>query len=157
MKNTIENRGLLVENEIIKKAELGDNVMLVATDHLIVLTKAKMTAMDMVKTIDSMSTLLYSLVDALAECCGECDGCDHCDDLDFEPIHLPDEVLELAGIPIGTKLAAFVEEDAGVVHIEPAEYEYDISNVPPHLLATFSDYGICLGELDALLMENEVL
>lgn len=157
MKNTTQNKGLLVDDEIIEKAALGDNVKLVATDHLIVLTKAKMTAMDMVKTIDCMSTLLYSLVDALAECCGECDDCDHCDDLDFEPIHLPDEVLELAGIPAVTKLAAFVEEDGGVVHIEPAEYEYDISDVPPHLLATFSDYGICLGELDALLMENEVL
>lgn len=157
MKNTIENKGLLVDNEIIEKAELGDNVKLVATDHIIVLTKAKMTAMDMVKTIDSISTLLYSLVDALAECCGECDNCDHCDDLDFDLIHLPDEVLELAGIPTGTKLAAFVEEGGGVVHIEPAEYDYDISDVPPHLLATFSDYGICLGELDSLLMENEVL
>ncbi|NCC86294.1 MAG: hypothetical protein EOM05_00290 [Clostridia bacterium] len=157
MKNTNQNNGLLVENEIIEKAELGDNVKLVATDHLIVLTKAKMTAMDLVETIDSMSTLLYSLIDGLAECCGECDGCDHCEDLDFEPIHLPDEVLKIAGIPIGTKLAAFVEEDEGAVHIEPAEYDYDISDVPVHLLATFSDYGICLGELDALLMENEVL
>ena len=157
MKNTIQNDGLLVENEIIEKTELGDNIKLVATDHLIVLTKAKMTAMDLVKTIDPMSTLLYSLMDGLAECCGECDGCDHCEDLDFEPIHLPDVALEVAGIPIGAKLAAFVEEDEGVIHIEPAEYDYDISDVPPHLLATFSDYGICLGELDALLIENEVL
>lgn len=157
MKSTIENRGLLVDNEIIEKAALGDNVKLVATDHLIVLIKAKMTAMDVVKTIDSMSALLYSLVNALAECCGECDDCDHCDDLDFEPIHLPDEVLEIAGIPTGAKLASFVEEDEGVVHIEAAEYDYDISDVPPHLLATFSDYGICLGELDALLIKNEVL
>lgn len=157
MKNTTQNKGLLVDNEIIEKAELGDNIKLVATDHLIVLTKAEMTAMDLVKTIDSMSTLLYSLVDTLAECCGECDECDHCEDLDFEPIHLPHEVLEIAGIPTGAKLASFVEEDEGVVHIEAAEYDYDISDVPPHLLATFSDYGICLGELDALLIKNEVL
>lgn len=157
MKSTIENRGLLVDNEIIEKAALGDNVKLVATDHLIVLTKAKMTAMDMVKTIDSLSTLLYSLVDALAECCGECDDCGHCEDLDFEGIHLPDEVLEIAGIPEGTKLNAFVEEDAGIIHIEPSEYDHDISDVPPHLLELFSNYGICLGELDALLVKGELL
>ena len=157
MKNTNQNNGILVEKEIIEKADLGDNIKLVATDHIIVITKAKMTAMDLVKTIDSMSSLLYSLMDGLAECCGECDGCDHCEDLDFESIRLPNEVLEAAGIPIGTKLSAFVEEDEGVIHIEPAEYDYDISDVPPHLLDAFSDYGICLGELDALLIENEVL
>lgn len=157
MKNPIENKGLLVENEIIAKAELGNHVKLVATDHLVVLTKAEMTAMDFVKTIESMTVLLDSLVEGLAEACGECDGCDHCDDLDFEPVKLPDSVMEAAGIPIGTKLSAFTEEDDGIVHVEPAEYDYDISDVPPHLLAFFKASGICLGELDALLMENEVL
>ena len=128
-----------------------------ATKNRVVRTKDKFTERWVVKTMGSMYALLYRLVDSVAECCGECAECDHGNDLDFGPIHLPDEVLKLAGIPTGAKLAAFVEEDAGVVHIEPAEYEYDISDVPPHLLATFSDYGICLGELDALLMENEVL
>lgn len=157
MKNAMENKELLVENEIIENAALGDKIKLTATNHLITLTKSEMTAMDLVKTIDAMTLQLQILVDLLAECCGECEDCNHCDCLDFEPIHLPDKVLELAGIPVGTKLSAFVEEDEGVIHIEPAEYKYDIANVPPYLLSLFKANGICLGELDALLVENEVL
>ena len=51
----------------------------------------------------------------------------------------------------------FVEEDAVSFYIEPAEYDHDISDVPPHLLELFSNYGICLGKLDALLVKGELL
>lgn len=165
MKNTtnnttqaaIENNGLLVENSIIEKAQLGDNVRLMVTANLITLTKTEMTAMEMVRTIDALVCLADSLTRVLAQSCGECDECDHCDNLDFEGIKLPEEVLELAGIPTDAKLSAFVEEANGVVHIEQAEYDYDIADVPAHLLTMLASNGVCLGELDALLIENEVL
>lgn len=164
MKNTtnntqtaMEKKGLLIENEIIEQGKLGDNIRLRVTNNLITLTKIEMTAMEMVNTIDALLRLADKFTSILAEHCGECDGCDHCGDLDFEGISLPDDVLEIAGIPLGAKLNAYVEEDTGVVHVEQAEYDYDIADVPAHLLDMLESNGVCLGELDVLLMENEVL
>ena len=157
MKNTTENKGLLIENEILENANLGDNVRLLATENIVTLTKGKMTAIDVIKDIDSLTGILQSYVEELAECCGDCDDCGHCENMDFEGIHLPEDLLKTAGIPEGSKLNAFVEEGCEVIHIEPAQYDYDISDVPPHLLRLFSSYGICLGELDALLVRGDVL
>lgn len=156
MKNN-QNKGFTVSNESITKAGLRDEIAVIHTEGAIVIAGAKMTAMEMIKTIDSLAEITQGYLSILAKNCGECDDCGHCEDLDFEGIHLPDEVLEIAGIPEGTKLNAFVEEDAGIIHIEPAEYDHDISDVPPHLLELFSNYGICLGELDALLVKGELL
>ncbi|MEG1630939.1 MAG: hypothetical protein RR423_01635 [Hydrogenoanaerobacterium sp.] len=154
---TITSKGLLVTNDIIEKAQLGGFIRLLATDNLITLTKGEMTAKEIINVIDALSKVLDGYIEILKRSCGTCDDCGHCDDLDFDPIHLPDDILEIAGIPVGTKLSAFVEEDAGVIHIEPAEYDYDISDVSPELLSLLKENGICLGELDSLLMENEVL
>lgn len=157
MKNTNQKNGLTLSNESIKKAGLGDEVAVIGTEGAIVITGAKMTAMQLIQTIDSLSEITQRYLEILAKNCGECDDCGHCAELDFESIHLPDAVLEIAGIPVGTKLNAFVEEDAGLIHVEAAEYDHDISDVQPHLLELFSNYGICLGELDALLVKGELL
>lgn len=152
-----QNKGFTVSNEAITKAGLGDEIAVIHTEGAIVIAGAKMTAMELIKTIDSLAEITQGYLSILAKNCGECDDCGHCEDLDFEGIHLPDEVLEIAGIPEGTKLNAFVEEDGEIIHIEPVEYDHDISDVPPHLLELFSNYGICLGELDALLVKGELL
>ncbi|WP_352416471.1 hypothetical protein [Oscillibacter ruminantium] len=156
MKNN-QNKGLIISNEAIIKAGLGDEIAVIGTDSAIVIAGAKMTAMELIKTIDSLAEITQGYLAILSKNCGECDDCGHCEDLDFEGIHLPDGVLEIAGIPVGTKLNAFIEEDGEMIHIEPAEYEHDISDIPPHLLSLFSNYGICLGELDALLVKGELL
>lgn len=156
MKNN-QNKGLTVSNEAITKAGLGDEIAVIGAEGAIVIAGAKMTAIELIKTIDSLAEITQGYLAILAKNCGECDDCGHCKDLDFEGIHLPDGVLEIAGISEGTKLNAFVEEDAGIIHIEPAEYDHDISDVSPHLLELFSNYGICLGELDALLVKGELL
>ena len=154
---TTKNEGLLISNEIIEKADLGDCIRLIATDKLITLTKSDMTAMDIVKTIDALTEVLHGYIETLKENCGSCDGCDYCDEMDFEGIHLPPDVLAMAGISADAKLNAYVEEDAGVIHIEEAEYDYDISDISAPLLELFEAYGICLGELDALLVGGDVL
>ena len=157
MKKTIQEKGLLITTDLLERAKLGDEIRLSAADGMIMLTNTKMTAMDVVNLIDVLSDIVQGCLSALMDNCGECEECDHCKDLDFEGIHLSAEVLAIAGIPENTTLNAFVEEDGGIIHIEPAEYDYDIADVPPHLLQLFMDYGICLGELDALLVRGDLL
>lgn len=128
MKNN-QNMGFTVSNEAITKAGLGDEIAVIGTDGAIIIASAKMTAMELIKTIDSLEEITQGYLAILAKNCGECDDCGHCEELDFEGIHLPAQVLEIAGIPEGTKLNAFVEEDGEIVHIEPAEYDHDISDV----------------------------
>lgn len=149
MKKTNQNNGFTLSNENIEKVELRNEIAVIDNE--------KMTAMDVIKIIDALSEITQGYLELLAKNCGACNDCDYCEDLDFEGIHLPTGILEIAGISEGTKLNAYVEEDAEVIHIEPAEYEHDISDVPLHLLELFSDYGICLGKLDALLVKGEVL
>lgn len=157
MKNTIENKGILVANEMIEKSNLGEVITQTGTDHLILLTKAKMTAMDLVKTIDALADITEAYLEILEKNCGGCEECGHCEELEHEIIHLPEYLLDVADIPADAKLCAYVEEGSGVIHVEQADYEHDIADIPPHLLTLFENYGICIGELDALLVKGELL
>ncbi len=157
MKNINQTKGLTVENEVIEHANLGEDIVLTATDHLIVLAKGKMSAMDMVKTIESLTDLTHLYLEVLAKNCGVCEKCGHCEDLEDEDIKLPEYLLEIAGVPTDAKLCAYVEEDSGIVRVEEADYESDITDVPKDLRNLLQNYGICMGELDALLVKGELL
>lgn len=157
MKNKKEHKGLLVTNEMFKKANLGDKITITAPDHLILLTRSQMTAMDCIQTIDSLAQITQAYLEILQKNCGGGEDCGHCEELEREIIQLPEYLLEIADIPADAKLCAYVEEGSGVVHVEQADYEHDIADIPPHLLALFENYGICIGELDALLVKGELL
>lgn len=157
MKKLNEQQGLVVENEMIEFANLGDEVVLTAVDRLIVLTKAKMTAMDMVKTIGTLTDITQNLLEVLAKNCGTCEDCGHCEEMDTDNIKLPDYMLETAGIPKDAKLIAYAEEDSGIVCVEQAEYDHDIADIPEDIRELLYNYGICMGELDALLVKGELL
>nr|WP_308545746.1 hypothetical protein [uncultured Lachnoclostridium sp.] len=157
MKNNTENKGLLVTNEMIEKANLGEEITLTATDHLILITKSKMTAMDFIQTIDSLAEITQAYLEILEKNCGGCEDCGHCEELEQEIIQLSDGLLKIADIPANAKLCAYVEEGSGIVRVEQADHEHDITDIPPHLLSLFTNYGICIGELDALLVKGELL
>ena len=83
MKNN-QNKGLTVSNEAIAKAGLGDEIAVIGTEGAIVIANAKMTAMELIKTIDSLAEITQGYLAILAKNCGECDDCGHCEELDFE-------------------------------------------------------------------------
>ena len=142
--------------DLLEMTNLGDKIAVLGLERLIALTKGQMTAMDIIHTIDSLTALRNIYLDVLADCCGTCDQCKHCDTIDFEPITLPEELLRVANIPKDAKLTAIVEE-GGVVHVQQADYDYDIADVPPSLIPLLESWDICLGELDALLMKGEIV
>ena len=74
-----------------------------------------------------------------------------------EEIGLPDYLREEAGIGEGAKLCAYVNEEENTVTIAQADHKYDLRDVPPEVLDMFLDTGLCLGELDELLIKGEVV
>ena len=72
-------------------------------------------------------------------------------------VELKDFLRQEAGIPEGVKLCAEVDKETHSVIISEAGYRYDLRDLPPDLLDTFSAAGICLGKLEEhLIMEDTV-
>lgn len=137
-----------------------EKVELHALEDVVVVTKGQMTAMELIHTMNALNQLSSDLAVELARVCGLCDGCggDGCpyeDDNGYD-ISLPDYLKEEAGIPKDAKLCATVEED-GAVTISEAGYDYDLQDVPPHLLAVFQASGVCMGELEERLITEEIV
>lgn len=137
----------------------GDSTLEIhALDGVIVITKARMTAMDIVGLIWSLSNLVTDMSARLGAVCGKCTECGFCEciDPDNESIHLPDYVLEEAGLPSGCKLTANVDED-GTITVYQASYDHDLTDVPPDLLEIFHGANVCLHELEERLMSGDIV
>jgi bifunctional DNA-binding transcriptional regulator/antitoxin component of YhaV-PrlF toxin-antitoxin module len=126
-------------------------------DGGVAVTKAEMSAMDMVNLIAALSNLVMDLGAQLALTCGQCDECGYCEAFcGDEPVRLPDYVLDEAGLPHGCKLEAYVDDD-GNITVNEADYAYDLSDVPPDLLEVFRKSGVCVHELEERLMEDDII
>lgn len=130
-----------------------------ALDSAVVVLKQQMTAMELIQAMDALHQLSVELTVRLAEACDDCnecaDGCPY-DDPD-DDIHLPSDVLEEAGIPVGAKLRAYADDEEQTVTIGVAGYDHDLRDVPPYLLDMLAEAGICLGELEEHLMTEKIL
>lgn len=85
-------------------------------------------------------------------------NCSICRDLmdESQKIQIPDYVLEDAGIPKDAKLEAFADDEGEIVVTE-AEYQKDINDVSPGIISVLVASGICLGSLDELIMQEEII
>lgn len=162
-----------------------------AAEDTLVIVKTKMTAMELVHVIDTLSEIASALTVHLAHACGSCNNCGDSPDLcgscaakqnekakstggspvewvkncelcqslleSDKEIQLPDYLLSEAGIPKDAKLEAYADEDSGEITVVEAENQYDISDVPPGLRAVLAMSGICLMELDELIMLEETV
>ncbi len=158
--------------------DCGDALELHAGEDVLVILKNQMTAIELVHVISMLGEMSTDLTVALAKACGRCDNCDDEDDgtgqndpakwvercslcrdlLDNrQTIHIPDYLLEEAGISSGAKLEATADKDAGEITVTEAENEYDISDVPPGILSVLAQSGICLAELDELIMAEDII
>lgn len=127
-------------------------------NHMMVILPRNMTAMQVVQSIAMLDSLMENLLGSLANSCDECQGCR--DGCPFEDDPEPDVILsaeakELLGIPEDHKYNATITD--GKVQASDAGYEHDITDVPLFLRDMLADAGICLGSLDEMLMENEVI
>lgn len=72
-------------------------------------------------------------------------------------IRIPDYILGEAGIPTDAKLEAYADEDSGEITVVEADIQQDITDVPPAIVAILAKSGVCLAELDELIMLEEIV
>jgi len=160
MKFTLEpeKKGLIIRREILDASGFGDDGALAvhAGENAVVLMKEEMTAMELVRTFQSLHGLTAGLLIHLTKVCDPCEHCEGgcpCAGGD-ECVRLSDGLLEDAGIPKDAKLDAFAED--GVVIVREAE-GFDLRDVPPEIQDLFLKAGICLDSLDELLAKGDVV
>ena len=152
-----------------------DTLELHAGQNALVFLKDKMTALEVANAIQSLSSLASDLTVVLAAACGLCDNCGEgcaddcpagcvsacslCHDLldESQTVRIPGYLLEEAGIPADAKLDAYSDEDSGEITVTEADIQQDITDVPPGILAVLAQSGVCLAELDELIMLDSVI
>ena len=50
-----------------------------------------------------------------------------------------------------------MDEDSGEISVCEADYEHDLSDVPPELLFALHQSGCCLSALEDALMEDDII
>ena len=152
-----------------------DTLELHAGQNALVFMKDKMTALEVANAIQSLSALAADLTVVLASACGLCDNCGEgcaddcpagcvsacslCHDLldESQSIRIPGYLLEESGIPADAKLEAYTDEDSGEITVVEADIQQDITDVPPGILAVLAQSGVCLAELDELIMLDSII
>ena len=152
-----------------------DTLELHAGQNALVFLKDKMTALEVANAIHSLSALASDLTVVLASACGLCDNCGEgcaddcpagcvsacslCHDLldESQTVRIPGYLLEEAGIPADAKLEAYTDEDSGEITVVEADIQQDITDVPPGILAVLAQSGVCLAELDELIMLDSII
>ena len=165
---TKEKDSVTIPPAALKLSMLTDaeKLELTTLDGVVILTKAKMTAMEYVKLLSALTSHIAQLMLTLREACGDCRQCedDHCPyhevslkKLASPHVTVPDWAREEADIPADAKLACYVDEESGEITVCEADYEYDLSDVPLEILRALRDCGCCLPVLEGALQEDDII
>ena len=162
IKNTIKKK-LVIPNVVLELSgfEKGGTVEICALPEAVVVLKREMTAMELIRAVDSLQRLAVELNRHLAEVCGPCEDCGGDGECPALPERtrtaLPEAVREEAGIPADAKLCAWPGNDPGTVTVGQADYRYDLTDVPEWELSTLAMLGVCLGNLEEKLMAEDTV
>lgn len=136
-----------------KKAELH------ISKQSVVILKSRMTAMELIRTIENLNTLSSELISHLKKVCGSCQDCEDCAvegfDDESDALHIPEYLLDIADIPHDAKLEAYANEDERTITIVKADSRYDLSDVPKELLDMLIASGVCLAQLEEHLYQGD--
>lgn len=161
----------------------AETLAVMAADSVCIIHKGELTALELIHVITALSELASDMTIHLAKACGLCNNCDdekreagsecHCDNSPAEwvancslchdlldesqSIHIPEYLLEEAGIPKGAKLEAYTDEDSGEITVVEADIQQDINDVPPCILSVLVQSGICFAALDELIMQESII
>ena len=152
-----------------------DTLELHTGPNALVFLKDKMTVLEVINAIQSLSALAADLTVVIASACGLCSncgegcedgcpagwiaGCSLCHDLldESQSIRITGYLLEESGILADAKLEAYTDEDSGEITVVEADVQQDITDVPPGILSVLAQSGVCLAELDELIMLEEIV
>lgn len=145
---------------ILALSELAeeDALEFTASEHLTVVTPARMTAMEVMSVIDTLNTMIIALTVELLMECGVCDECGTCAyEESINEIRLPPHIMEAAGLPLESRLEACVDED-GTIIVKEADLADDLSAIVPQVVMEALLHGnACMLELESILQEAVVV
>lgn len=160
MKNKNDRSKLRLPQDAMEQCRFDPDTPLclhTAEDALVVLP-GEMTALQVVRALDALGAMASELIHSLKDACGACESCpDGCPyvDMDGPEAELCEGLRYAAGIPRDAKLEAVPHE--GAVTITAANYSHDLTDVPADIRDLLAVAGVCLGELDELLMAGGVV
>ena len=155
-------KGVRVPAAVLDISGFGGNesVELNAMQDVVVVLKQYMNAKELAWAAFALQDLAAELTSHLFKLCGECEDCgEGCpvEDLDSEMVDLPDFLRKAANIPENAKLCAAVDGEEGTVLISQADYANDLRDLPEELVRDLTAAGLCMGELEQLLMQGEIV
>ena len=159
-KNTTKKK-LVIPYSVLELSglEKGDPVEIRTMDDAVVILRSEMTAMELIRAIDSLQDTVLALTTHLVNVCGPCEDCTGTEECPADPSRtatvIPDEIREEAHIPAGVKLCAWAGTEPGTVTVGQADYRYDLTDVPEWILEILVSNGVCIGRLEDRLMEED--
>ena len=154
---------LVIPNTVLEVSglEKGEPVEIQALDDAVVILRKEMTAMELVRAIDSLQSAVLDLTLYLVDVCGPCEDCNGSggEECPADPSRtatiIPEEVRKDACIPAGAKLCAWPGDVPGTVMVRQADYRYDLTDVPAWVLEILTSHGVCLGRLEDLIISED--
>ncbi len=176
---TISDQSFHIPQRLFERCgfDRTDEITVQADDNVMMITKSQMTALELIRAIEALSSYASLLAVSLIKACEICDGCGDMDeDADCSPaerleactlcadllaekfqLHIPAHLLEEAGIAKDAKLHVHTDEDNGMITVMTANGGQDISDAPPTLLKALAKHGVCLMALNELIMQGDII
>ena len=155
---------LVIPNAALKLSglEKGEAVEIRAADDVVMILRKEMTAMELLRAIDSIQDAALELTLHIVNACGPCEDCNGSgEDCPADPSRtatvIPDEVRKEVHIPADAKLCAWPGDKPGTVTVGQADYRYDLTDVPAWELEILASHGVCLGNLEERLMTEDAV
>lgn len=140
MKGNSAKKGLHIPREIVEKTSLREakKIRVYGNESSIVLLAEEMTAWQLIKTVDMLNTVTTTLVMRLENAAKEYEA-------KCRRISVPEELLDMAGIPKGAPLDICAGE--GELYISVLDEEDDLADALPDFLRdilsdTSPDFGV---------------
>lgn len=159
----------LEESGLAGNAKLDTHVL----EQAVVILPQQMTALEMIHAMGSLMNLSFEMFSRLVDECGLCEDCieNCCEDCSKESqrpydemdrnlrLDLSSEICKILGVPAEMKLRFEVDEQDHSIKVYAAEEKQEsaLSTVPAWLLDAFSAAGLCLGELDNLILSEDIV
>ena len=162
VKDTTKKK-LVIPNAVLALSglEKGEPVEIRTMEDAVVILRKEMTAMELVRAIDSLQDAVLDMTLHLANVCGPCEDCSDGEGCPADPSRtamvIPEELRKEAGLPANAKLCAWPGDKPGTVTVGQADYRYDLTDVPVWMLAALASHGTCLGMLEERLMEEDAV
>ena len=154
---------LVIPNAVLELSglEKGEPVEIRVADDVVIILRKKMTAMQLLRAVDSIQDAALELTLHIVNACGLCEDCSGDGECPALPEKtqtvLPEELRKEAGIPEDAKLCSWPGEEPGTVVSGQADYRYDLTDVPEWELSVLAMMGVCLGSLEEMLMAEDVV